>query len=101
MLLRFTQSAPGRRSAQRGQAGLTLIEVVIATSILAIMMTLVWSTIDSTADAKHYFEQVQERNHEIRLAMNRLVRDISSAYLSQNEDTNAVNRRTLFIGKNG
>jgi type II secretory pathway component PulJ len=41
----------------------------------------------------------QERDHEIRLAMSRISRDLSAAYISANEDQNQQERRTMFIGK--
>lgn len=81
------------------QAGLTLMEIMISIAILAFMMTMAWTSMTSSVEAKDRSELVQERNHEIRVAMNIMVHDISSAYLSLNEDTNQDNRRTLFIGK--
>lgn len=88
-----------RGPRQGAQAGLTLIEVLIALAILAFMMAMTWGTTSSSASAKKQFEAVQDRNHEIRVAMNTLVRDISSAYLSGNERTTIDNPRTLFVGK--
>lgn len=78
---------------------MTLIEVLIAMAILAFMMAIAWVTTTSSATAKKRFENVQERNHEIRVAMATLARDISSAYLSGNERTTIDNPRTLFVGK--
>lgn len=83
----------------RRQAGMTLIEVLIAMAMVSFMLVMAWSTTSSVADAQKYFEDVQERNHEIRVALNRMARDLSSAYISGNEDKNLDNRRTLFIGK--
>ncbi len=81
------------------QRGFTLIEVTIALSILAFMMVITWSTTSSSSQAKKHFESLQERHHEIRTAMGRMARDISSAYLSANENQNMQERRTLFVGK--
>jgi general secretion pathway protein J len=91
-----------RRPRQRpvaAQAGFTLVEVLIALSILAFMMTIAWSTTSNSSQAKRHFEAIEERNHEIRLAQARMVKDLSSAYLSGNEDQNRQERRTLFLGK--
>jgi len=87
---------PRRASAQ---TGFTLIEVLIALSILAFMMMIAWSTTSNSAQAKKHFEAIEERNHEIRIAQGRMVQDISSAYLSANEDQNKQERRTLLLGK--
>ena len=81
------------------QVGFTLIEVLIALSILAFMMMIAWSTTSNSAQAKKHFEAIEERNHEIRIAQGRMVQDISSAYLSANEDQNKQEKRTLFVGK--
>ncbi|HEY6035860.1 MAG TPA: type II secretion system protein GspJ [Kofleriaceae bacterium] len=84
---------------RRSQAGLTLIEVMIASAIMVIMMTLAWRTISNTSDSRRTFEKYEERNHEIRLAMDRVVRDFDEAYLSRNEDTTQTHPRTMFIAK--
>jgi general secretion pathway protein J len=83
------------------QAGMTLIEVMIAIAILVVMMTLAWRTIGNTAETKKQFERYEERNHELRMALGRIVRDLESAYLSINEDRNASHPRTMFIAKSG
>jgi prepilin-type N-terminal cleavage/methylation domain-containing protein len=85
--------------ARQLQAGMTLMEVMIAIAILVVMMALAWKTIANTSESKKLFERYEERNHELRMALGRIVRDFEAAYLSLNEDTNAVNRRTMFIAK--
>jgi prepilin-type N-terminal cleavage/methylation domain-containing protein len=85
--------------ARRPQAGMTLLEVMIVIAILAVMMTLAWKTIANTSESKRVFEKYEARNHELRMALGRIVRDLEGAYLSSNEDTNAVNPRTMFIAK--
>ncbi len=80
--------------------GLTLLEVIVTTAILAVMMAMVWQVMSGTAEAKREFGKIQERNHEIRLALAYMARDLSMAYISGNEDTQAPveSRRTLFMG---
>lgn len=87
-----------RRQRQRG---LTLIEVMVATAILVVMMVLAWQTIRSTTRSRQTFEAYEERNHEIRMGLGRVVADFETAYLSANEDTTASHPRTLFVGKSG
>jgi len=95
--------SPGRASrrdrAARTEAGFTLIEVLIALAILAFMMTIAWSTTSSSAQAKKHFEALENRNNEIRMAQARMVQDLSSAYISSNEDQTQQEKRTLFLGK--
>ena len=83
------------------QHGLTLLEVMIALAIMGLMMALAWSTISNTSQAKRNSEIIEQRNHEIRVALGQVVNDFEAAYLSGNEDINATHRRTLFVGKGG
>ena len=78
---------------------MTLLEIMIATAVLVVMMTMAWSTISGTSNARRTFLAVEERNHEIRVALARVVADFEAAYLSLNEDTYASDRRTMFIAK--
>lgn len=80
---------------------MTLIEVMIASAILVLMMTLAWRTISNTSDARKGSMLYQERNHEIRMALGKIVSDFESAYLSKNEDVNASHPRTLMVSKPG
>lgn len=86
---------------RNGQAGLTLIEVMIASAIMVVMMSLAWKTISNTSDSKKTFEKFEQRNHELRMALGRVVADFEAAYLSKNEDVTASHPRTMFIGKSG
>jgi type II secretory pathway component PulJ len=80
---------------------LTLIEVMIASAIMVTMMSLAWRTISNTADSRRTFEKFEQRNHELRMALNRIVADFEAAYLSKNEDPNASHPRTMFVAKSG
>jgi len=80
---------------------MTLIEVMIASAILVLMMTLAWRTIANTSDARKGSALYQERNHEIRMALGKIVADFEAAYLSKNEDVNASHPRTLMVDKPG
>jgi general secretion pathway protein J len=87
------------RRPRRGQAGMTLIEVIIALGILTLMLSLAWSTTSTTSRVKLSFEELQARSAEIRVGTARMVQDLQGAYLSNNEDTSWTDRRTRFIGK--
>ncbi len=73
---------------------------MIASAILVIMMSIAWRTIHNTSEARRTFEKYEERNHELRMAMGRVVADLEAAYLSKNEDTQQTHPRTMFIAKN-
>jgi prepilin-type N-terminal cleavage/methylation domain-containing protein len=81
------------------QAGLTLIEIMVASAVMVIMMSLAWRTISNTSDARRSFEAYEQRNHELRMALDRTVRDFEEMYLSANEDQTQSHRRTMLIAK--
>jgi general secretion pathway protein J len=82
------------------QAGFTLIEVMIAIGVLCLMMAIGWGTVVQTMRANQHFGAVEDRYREARNALGRMVTDIESSYISQNEDTTQQERRTFFIGDN-
>ena len=65
------------------------------------MMALAWRTISNTSASKKTFEKYEERNHEICMAMGRVVADFEAAYLSKNEDGLQSHPRTMFVAKSG
>jgi general secretion pathway protein J len=79
--------------------GFTLIEVLVAVSILAMVTTLVWGSFRDTFRTKTAVEAQSARYRTVRIALERVAREISQSYLSQNEDTSQQERRTLFLGK--
>jgi general secretion pathway protein J len=79
--------------------GFTLIEVMVAMAILAIVSTLVWSSFRQTALTKQNVEAQAARYRTVRLALDRMARELAMAFLSQNEDTAQPERRTRFVGK--
>lgn len=82
-----------------GEQGFTLIELIISLGIVAFMMMLAWQTTSAAIFTRKNLAFEQERDQEIRVAMNRMARDLGSAYLSANEDQSLIERRTLFVGK--
>lgn len=87
-----------RRQRAR-ESGLTLLEILIAIAIMAVMMALAWRTLSSTATTRQTFEAFEQRNHELRMALGRVAADFEAAYLSKHEDANATYPRTMFIAK--
>jgi general secretion pathway protein J len=81
------------------QRGMTLIEIMISLAIIGFMMAMAWSTITNASNARVTFVALEERNHEVRVALARMVQDLQMSFLSSNEDQNFDNRRTLFVGK--
>jgi general secretion pathway protein J len=78
--------------------GFTLIEVMVASAILAVVSTLVWSSFKETFHTKKAVEDQSVRYRTVRVALERMSREISMAYLSQNE-VPQTDPRTIFAGK--
>ncbi len=88
-------------TTRSARSGLTLIEVMIASAVMVMMMALAWRTISNTSQSKRTFEKYEERNHELRMAIGRVVQDFEHAYLSKNEDGLQSHPRTMFVAKSG
>lgn len=84
---------------QRGEDGFTLLEMLIALAIVAMMMFITWSVTAQVGSDKKFVAKIADRNHEMRVGTTRMVHDISMAYLSSNERSDALEPRTFFIGK--
>lgn len=83
----------------RRARGFTLIEVMVSVSILAIVTTLTWASFKQTFSTKSAIESQAGRYRTVRLALDRMARELSMAYVSQDEDTGQAERRTRFVAK--
>jgi general secretion pathway protein J len=82
---------------------MTMIEVVVAVAILAMVGVLIHGVVDSLSRGKKGEGQRAERVHQGRQAMQRIVHDLSTAYLSMHvpSTTALVTGKTVFVGSNG
>lgn len=80
---------------------MTLIEVVVAIGILAMVAVLVHGVIDSLSRGKKAEAMRTDRAHQGREAIERIVRDLSSAYLSLHVPAvpALVTGKTAFVGR--
>ena len=83
------------------QRGMTLIEVMVAMAMFAIVGSLVYGGFAQTSRAKRRLETQLDRYHELRMTMERMVRELSMAYVSThyNISPSLQGMRTTFIGK--
>lgn len=86
------------RASSRRERGFTLMEILVSLAIVATMVTLIWGSFSMTARTKRKVEDIEDRYHQIRLAMTRMTREISMAFLSKNDVPGTQNPRTMFVG---
>ncbi len=80
--------------------GFTLLEALISLSIMALMGALIWSSFGPTFELKETVEAQADRDQEIRMAMNRMSREISMAFLSNDYDKGRYRQMlTVFDGE--
>jgi general secretion pathway protein J len=87
----------------RSRRGFTLMEVMIAISITALMGTLISMAFTTGIRAKELVEGDAERYRMLRTTMNRMCREIGAAYVSDRYDPkryrDSNDRPTNFIGE--
>lgn len=85
--------------------GLTLMEVTLSVAVLAMMATLVWGSIARTFDAYETVTDIDRRYHGVRVAMNRMSKELSMAFLTsvrRNRDSQGeLRQKTRFYAKPG
>ncbi len=86
-----------------GARGMTLLEILVSIVILAMVSLLIYGAFDSMSRGKKGEEKRAERSRQGREAVQRMARDISSAFLSMHNPQNIAlsTRATSFIGQNG
>ncbi|NOK19326.1 type II secretion system protein GspJ [Corallococcus carmarthensis] len=88
---------------KRRVRGFTLMEVMVAVGITALMGTVVAMAFQTGINAKEVVEGEAERYRMVRVSLNRMAREIGSAYVSDRYDLRRFrdqnDRPTNFIGE--
>jgi len=72
----------GRRTGGRASAaGFTLMEVLVAVSILALVTSLTWASMSNSFHIKDTVERSMDRYTGARLAVERMARELASAWI--------------------
>lgn len=79
--------------------GFSLIEILVAASLLAIIGALLVQSLSSSIDAKEAVEGTSNRYHLVRSAMSRMVDELSQAYLTVHAATAQPRSETGFLGE--
>lgn len=88
-------------TTRRPRQGMTLIEIMMAMVIFAMISTILYGGFVQTARNKQRVEQRLDRAHEIRAGIDRMARELSMAFVSDHKNPNPRLQRvvTAFIGK--
>lgn len=80
--------------------GFTLLEVMMSMGILAVLGALAWGSFAPTWEAKQVVGEQADHYHGMRLALARMSREISMAFISDNFDSARYRERpTHFVGE--
>lgn len=79
------------------RSGMTLIEVMMAMAIFAMIASLLYSSFVQTSRNKERIEAQLEREHEIRNGIERIAQELSTAYISVQRNINET-LRTMMTG---
>lgn len=82
---------------RRGARGFTLIEALVAISILVLMGGVTLGTFTRSMDARERATAITERHHELRQALTRMATEIAQAFLSMHKDYSEPRSQTLFV----
>lgn len=82
------------------RTGMTLIEVMVAMVMFAAVGALIYGGFAQTSRAKQVLNEQLDRYHELRIGMERMVRELSMAFVSINANPLSLRHmRTTFVGK--
>ncbi|MDO8493756.1 MAG: type II secretion system protein GspJ [Deltaproteobacteria bacterium] len=91
-------------SKHSGNAGFTLIEVMISVALVSAVMVLIWQGTRQSINSKRISEERQAIYHYARVSIDKITDDLSmaflvdgSAHLGQNQGTAAT--KTIFKGE--
>jgi general secretion pathway protein J len=89
-----------RRAEKRfSERGLMLIEILAAMGILALVTALLYGSITRSVEARELADRIETRYATARVAVNRMAREISMAFLTMHV-SNDKRTQTLFKAEN-
>src|SRR5690606_5295214 len=98
------QSAGGAAMSPRRTArAMMLVELLIAVAVLAMISMLIYSSFSGMRTSRDGIQRLNDRYREGRIALSRIARELSSAYLSGHEpiDPSLKVIQTAFISTQG
>lgn len=77
--------------------GFSLMEVMIAVAVLAMIGALTWKSFDGAYDLKQRVERAEDRDQTVRSALDRISREVSMTFLSEHYDRKRFRERPTFF----
>ena len=92
-----------RRKRRALARGMTLLEVLVSLGVLAMISLLIYGAFDSMSRGRKGEALRVDRARQGRDAMDRITREVSSAFLSMHNPASQalITRQTVFIATNG
>ena len=89
-----------RRALRAGSRGMTLLEVLVAIGIMAVLGAVIYGAFDGMSRARTSITRSDERYGQGRRALGRITRELQSAFLSMHQpfDLRLSVRQTAFVG---
>lgn len=96
-------SVPKRRLRPASNVGLALVEVLIATAVLAFIATMIYGALSGMRLSREGIQRITDRYREGRMAMSRMSRELQGAYISMHKpiDPSLLVQQTAFVGEPG
>lgn len=83
------------------RTGMTLLEILIAVSLLAAVMSIGWGSYAVATNHQQRMQDINDRLHAVEQAVNKIVRDASTAFMTTHgldESQTEVRYKTGFLG---
>lgn len=92
-----------RVSRRRRALGMTLLEALVALGVMAMLSLLIYGAFDSLSRGRKGEALRNDRTRQARDAMDRMQRELQSAFLSLHQPSNQAlwTRQTAFLGQSG
>lgn len=84
--------------ANRTSQGFTLMELLVAVGLLAMMGLILGTSISAVMGSIRDNREMQDRYHAARVALGRMQREVAMAYLSKHQGEDRTTK-TVFLGK--
>lgn len=85
-----------KRGKAGAQAGFSMVEALVAVSILAMMGVVTFGTFSRALDARQRATEMTDRYHELRAALSRMSLELSQAFISKHKDYAEPRTQTIF-----